>query len=259
MSAEPGRLVEHELRGNVAVLTLNRPDRRNAMVPEMMAELANQLRQASSSVAAKAVVLTGAPPAFCVGADLKWVGAAPDAAQAIAAQAAQHHEAVRAMLQAQVPIVAAVNGPAAGGGMSLALAADYRLASASASFTAAYFRLALPPDGGNSVFLTRMLGPSRAMELLVTNRTLAAQEALSLGLVGQVTLLEDLLDAACAVAASMADVPIETLLATRKLLASAASQPIEAQLDAEEQAMRSAAQRPAFHQALQAFLDKAKG
>lgn len=242
--------------GGIRLLYLDRPERRNAMVPEMMDALTSSIRTADQDSQVRALVLTGSGTAFCVGADLKWLAGQEDPADGIARLVASHHAAVRALQEAGVPVVAAVNGPAAGGGMSLALAADYRLASMGASFTAAYFRLGLTPDGGNSTFLVRAVGAARAMELLVTNRTLRAVEAHSWGLVSTVVPSGRLQADSLAAARSMADlrVPRETLLATRALLDAAPARGLEEQLAAEEAAMVEAARRPAFPQGLQAFL-----
>ena len=223
------------------------------MVPEMMAALEEAMRGTRAS---RAVVLTGEGRAFCVGADLKWVSSQPDAAEAIAEQVHAHHLAMRAMLDVPVPIVAAVNGAAAGGGMSLALATDYRIASPNASFTAAYFKLGLTPDGGNSAFLARTIGQARAMELLLSNRRLAAEEALSWGLVSEIVPAEQLVERACEVALSFGEVPPETLLRTRELLDGGSWRPLRQQLNAEEDAMCEAARREFFRDALQAFLNR---
>lgn len=244
-----------EARANVCILTLDRPERRNAMAPEMMATLAEQVRSAKD---ATAIVLTGAGSAFCVGADLKWLGGLPDPAVGISDLVAAHHEAVRAMRRARRPIVAAVNGAAAGGGLSLALAADYRVASTSAAFTTAYSRLGLTPDGGNSLFLAQSIGVARAMELLLTNRTLSVEEARSWGLVEEVVEPEYLLERACERASAFGAIPPETLLATRVLLDAASGQSLDSVLHAEQQAMRTAAQRPEFKQALRSFLERPK-
>jgi 2-(1,2-epoxy-1,2-dihydrophenyl)acetyl-CoA isomerase len=243
-----------EVRGDVEVITLARPERRNAMVPELMDALLAYLQHLAPD-AGRPIVLTGQGPAFCVGADLKWLGTCADPAEGVARLVARHHAAVLALVAAPVPVVAAINGPTAGGGLSLALAADYRVAAASATFTAAYFLLGLPPDGGNSALLPRAVGLARAMELLLTNRTLNAGEAREWGLVNQVVPDERLLDEACQTAAGLLRVPSATLLDTRRLLGRAGYQGLETQLQREAVAMRSAARRPAFRTALRAFLE----
>src|SRR5690242_14787064 len=214
------------------------------MTPEGMAELTETLRAPEGT----AIVLAGAGSAFCLGADLKWLGSLADAGQGVAALVHEHHAAVRAILDAPVPVVAAVNGAAAGGGMSLALAADYVVAGPGAGFTAAYFRLGLTPDGGNSAFLPARVGAARAMALLLTNRTLRGAEAVEWGLAAE--LAGDPLARACELAGSFEAVPGDTLRASRRLL----SPGLEARLDAEEAAVSAAAQRPEFSRALAAFL-----
>ncbi len=246
-------LVAQEQLGPVRVLTLNRPARRNALVPELLDALGAALGEERP---ARAVVLTGSAPAFCVGADLAWLGAGRDPAEGVARLVAAHHATIRAMLDCPGPIVAAVNGAAAGGGLSLALAADYRVASAAATFTAAYTRLALPPDGGSSAFLARMLGTARAMDLLLRNRTLSAADALAWGLVNEVVEPGTLRARACAVAEELGPVPASTLLATRRLLDAAGSQPVRSQLQQEAVAMREAARSEHFRRALRAFLER---
>jgi 2-(1,2-epoxy-1,2-dihydrophenyl)acetyl-CoA isomerase len=209
------------------------------MTPDGLHELAQAVR----AVAHGRCVLTGEGGAFCLGADLKWLGSLADPDAGVAELVAQHHEAVLAMHRCPAPVVAAVNGAAAGGGWSLALAADYVVAAPSATFTAAYFRLGLTPDGGNSAFL----GP-RAMELLLTNRTLSAEEARAMGLVNEIT--EDPLVRANEL--RLEDVPGETLRETRRLL----RPDLEQRLKNEAAAVAAAARRSEFKKALDAFLKR---
>ena len=246
-------MLGREVRERVEVLTLNRPERRNAMVPELMDALAERLRQLSAD-AWRPIVLTGAGTAFCVGADLKWLGTCGDPAEGVAQLVARHHAAVLALRAAPVPVVAAINGPAAGGGVSLALASDYRLAASRATFTMAYAALGLPPDGGNSAFLARAIGQARTMELLLTNRRLSAREALDWGLVSEVVPDEQLLDRACELAGGLPRMPASTLLATRHLLDAAGAEDLATHLQRESLAMRRAAREPHFRAALRAFL-----
>lgn len=253
-TATPPLLECKRVGDGIEVLLLNRPERRNAMVPELMAALAHEVRTRGARADTRALVLGGNGPAFCVGADLKWLGTLPDPAEGIATLVAGHHEVVRAMRQSPVPIAAAVNGAAAGGGMSLALAADCRVAARSATFTAAYFRLGLTPDGGNSTFLVRAIGAARAMTLLLTNRSLSADQAAAWGLVDEVVPMGALMEHAVTFAEHVAGVPAETLLATRRLLDAAATTPILEQLAAEEASMRTFARRPEFSEALARFV-----
>jgi 2-(1,2-epoxy-1,2-dihydrophenyl)acetyl-CoA isomerase len=247
-------VISTETRGEVGVVRLDRPERRNALVPEQMQALVAELRRAGSRC--RAVVLTGAGPTFCPGADLRWLASFGDPALGVAELVAVHHLAISTLLDMPVPVVAAINGAVAGGGLGLALAADYRLAAESASFTAAYFRLGLTVDGGASVFLTRTVGVARTLELLLTNRRVAADEALELGLVNQVVDDAELLDRATAFAASLVRVPAYTMLSTRRLLDLAG---IRNQLQLESVAIRTAAKLPHFRQALHELVDGRPG
>lgn len=242
-------MIQAERRGGVSIVRLNRPARRNALVPEMIDGLLVELRAAAER--AQPVVLIGSDGAFCPGADLKWLGTFKDPAMGIAELVASFHTAIVAMLDMPAPVIAAVNGIAAGGGLSLTLAADYRMAAASASFTAAYFRLGLTPDGGSSLFLPRLIGVARSMELLLTNRTLSAHEAHEWGLVNEVVADDDLLDAAVGRAERFVKVPGPTLLETRRLFD---SNGIRNQLQLESVAIRDASREPAFRAALEKFL-----
>ena len=223
------------------------------MVPELMDALLECLREPRPD-SQTPVVLTGAGTAFCVGADLKWLGTCADPAEGVAELVARHHAVVLAMLAAPVPIVAAVNGAAAGGGLSLALATDYRLASQKATFTAAYFALGLPPDGGNSAFLARAIGPARSMELLLTNRRLSAEDARAWGLINEVVPEEELLERALQAATNLMRVPAATLLATRRLLDAVGAEDLPSHLQREALAVRGAARHPQFRAALDRFL-----
>jgi 2-(1,2-epoxy-1,2-dihydrophenyl)acetyl-CoA isomerase len=243
-------LISTETRHDVAIVRIERPERRNAMVPEMLAELVDQLRGLND--ASRPIVLTGSGAAFCPGADLKWLADCPDPAVGVAELVALLHSAIAALLNLAVPSIAAVNGMTAGGGLGLALAADYRLASDRASFTAAYFRLGLTPDGGSSAFLQRIIGSARTMELLLTNRTLDAREAHAWGLVNGVVPHSELVDQAVALAERLVRVPSATLLETRRLLDMTG---IHNQLQLEAVAIRTAAKQPEFRAALQAFVE----
>jgi 2-(1,2-epoxy-1,2-dihydrophenyl)acetyl-CoA isomerase len=249
-------VLTRERRAGIDVVRLDRPERRNAMVPELMDALLDYLLHLQADSEQQAIVLTGVGTAFCVGADLKWLGTCADPAEGVAQLVARHHAVVLAMLAAPVPIVGAVNGAAAGGGLSLALATDYRLASQHATLTAAYFALGLPPDGGNSAFLARAIGPARTMELLLTNRRLSAEEARDWGLMNEVVPDDELLDRACERAASLMRVPSPTLLATRRLLDAVGAEDLPSHLQREALAVRGAARHPHFRAALERFLSR---
>jgi 2-(1,2-epoxy-1,2-dihydrophenyl)acetyl-CoA isomerase len=203
-------------RDGIPIVRLDRPAERNAMLPAMLQTLIEALTQAATQH--KPVILTGAGTAFCVGADLNWLASFVDPAQGVTELVSVHHRAILTMVDLSVPVIAAVNGAAAGGGLSLALAADYSLAAETASFTAAYFRLGLTPDGGSTVLLQRAIGAARTRELLLTNLRLDATTAREWGLINDVVPTHALMDRAVSFAKSLAPVPSETLVQTRRLL-----------------------------------------
>src|SRR5712671_7722746 len=169
-----------EIADHIGTVTLNRPDKLNAFDPDMCEDLLEALRMVATADAVRVIVITGAGRAFCAGADLGVLGT-------------QGHELVRAgkeialtIRNAPKPVLAAVNGPAAGGGANLALACDYRLASDQASIGQVFHKLGLVPDWGGSFFLPRLVGISKAAELVWSARMVPAAEALALGLFDRV-------------------------------------------------------------------------
>ena len=203
-------------REGIRVVALDRAERHNALAPDLLDELVRELRLAGQT--GRPVVLTAVGDVFCPGADLNWLGTFSDPAQGVAELVAVHHMAIVTLLEMPVPVIAALNGAVAGGGLGLALATDYRFASPAASFTAAYFRLGLTPDGGASAFLQLLIGRPRTMEMLLTNRRVPADEAQRWGLVNEVVGEDELLDRAVAFARGLEPTPHYVLRETRKLL-----------------------------------------
>jgi 2-(1,2-epoxy-1,2-dihydrophenyl)acetyl-CoA isomerase len=185
--ASAGELQAHTI-GAARVLLLNRPERRNALVPDVARRLAIELHAAGGDPALRAVVLRGAGGHFCVGLDLKWflsLGATP--AQAVLEEGlAAFQDTVRAVVRCPLPVIAALEGSVAGFGLDLALACDLRIAARTASFASAFARMGLVPDGGSTYTLPRLVGTSRAAALLLGVVTPDAREALELGLVNDV-------------------------------------------------------------------------
>jgi enoyl-CoA hydratase/carnithine racemase len=243
-------VISTESRDGITVIRLNRPEGHNALVPAFIESLVEHLQQAGAS--GRPVVLTATGAAFCPGADLRWLGTARDPALAVADLVAVHHLAISTLLEMPVPVIAAINGAVAGGGLGLALAADYRIAGQRATFTAAYFRLGLTPDGGSSAFLERTIGAARTLELLLTNRRLDAAEALAWGLVSEVVADAQLLDRAIAFARGLAPVAPYALRQSRQLLDTIN---MRNQLQLEAVAIRTAARGDVFRAALRAFLE----
>src|SRR3989440_9806107 len=175
--------VETTRDGAVMTITLNRPDVLNAFTAEMHREFVGAFKEAREPEV-RAVVLTGAGRGFCVGQDLNEF---KEAARDIAGRLRRHyHPTVLAVRQLEKPVIAAVNGPAAGAGLSLACACDLRIAADDASFVPAFVGIGLIPDSGGSYFLPRLLGYARAFEWMTSNRKLTAAEAHAWGLVSEV-------------------------------------------------------------------------
>jgi enoyl-CoA hydratase len=199
-----------EPRRGIRLLTLDRPDRLNAMNPELVADLHAALDDAAADHGCRVIVLTGAGRAFCAGLDLKGAGTAPGTdglGRAQAGMLSQQHIATltphfRATPQ---PIIAAVNGAAAGGGLALALASDVRVAATSARFNVAFVRIGLSGcDVGVSYLLPRLVGASTAFELMLTGRFVDAEEAERIGLVSRVVPDGEVVEAALEIASQIA-------------------------------------------------------
>lgn len=243
-------MIAVESRDGIATLRLDRPAQRNALIPELLERLVGALKAAANGHTA--VILTANGPSFCAGADLSWLASFPDPSLGVAELVAVHHLAITTIVDMRIPVIAAINGSVAGGGMGLALACDYIMAAESASFTAAYFRLGLTPDGGASNFLERSIGLVRTRELLLTNRRLSASEGLSWGMLNAVVPDAQLLDRALEFARDLTPVPGYTLLHTRRLLDSAN---LRNQLQLESVAIRTTAKGEFFKAAIRAFRD----
>lgn len=200
-------LVQLETRAHVATITLNRPEVRNALNREAYAQLEAAFRQAQRDADVRCVVLTGTDPAFCSGDDVKAImlGAERDAALAqLRAVRPRPTSAAVAVLECDRPVIAAVNGPAVGWGMDLALCCDIRIASERARFGELFIRRGLIADLGGLWRLPQVVGPSRAAELLFTGDVIDAQEAARIGLVSRTVPHEELLPAAHALAQRIA-------------------------------------------------------
>jgi 2-(1,2-epoxy-1,2-dihydrophenyl)acetyl-CoA isomerase len=241
--------VRWDLTEAVGTILLNRPRAHNALTAEMKTALLAALRQAAASPEVRAVLITGAGPAFCAGQDLREHAELLTAAQDGAAMdtVREHYNpivlAIRSMPK---PVIAAVNGVAAGAGASLALACDLRIAARGASFLMAFARVGLAADTGASWTLQRLVGAGRAAELLLLAEPLAANRALELGLVGQVVDDADLPAAASALAARLAMGPTAAYAGIKAELDYAAGHDLAAALEQEAE-VQAALGRTADH------------
>jgi 2-(1,2-epoxy-1,2-dihydrophenyl)acetyl-CoA isomerase len=245
--------VETVRDGAVLTITLNRPEVLNAFTGAMHQALAAALKEARDDEV-RAVVITGAGRGFCVGQDLtEFREGAADVAERLRAT---YHPNVLALRALEKPVIAAVNGPAAGAGMSFACACDIRIASSSASFVPAFINIGLVPDSGGTYFVTRLLGYSRAFEWLCSGRKLTAAEAHAWGLVSEVVEAEALGARAAEVAAQFAALPTKAIGMTKRLLERGATASLDDQLEWEAQLQSAAVKSADFAEGVQAFLEK---
>lgn len=245
-----------DVRDNVATITLNRPDAGNAMNGEMTRELADAALRCDIDPTIRAVLITGAGKMFCPGGDLKVFSAQADLHAHLAEMATHLHTGISRLRRMDAPVIAAVNGVAAGGGMSLALACDIVLAAESARFMMAYTRAGLTPDGSATYFLPRIVGAKRALELTLTNRMLSAQEAADWGIVARVLPDDKLLDEAHQLAARLASGPTRAFGRAKHLLERAWTETLETQMEAEGRTIADSARSADAREGITAFLEK---
>ena len=245
--------VETSRDGAVLTITLNRPDVLNAFNAEMHRALAAALEEARTADV-RAVVLTGAGRGFCVGQDLTEFREAPGDIGARLRES--YHPNVLAIRALEKPVIAAVNGAAAGAGLSFACACDLRVAADSASFVPAFINIGLVPDSGGTYFVTRLLGPARAFEWLTSGRKLSAVEAHVWGLVSEVVEADGLRSRVGELAAELAALPTRGIGMTKRLIDQATAASLEQQLEREAQLQAAATQTEDFREGVAAFLEK---
>ncbi len=252
-----------ESGAGVALLTLNRPEKLNAMTSELVQSLHEHLDEIAVDPAVRVVILTGAGRGFCAGLDLGGYGAAPHSAHLGRTQAGfatQKHIAslIPKLRSLPQPVIAAVNGPAAGGGFALVLGSDIRLAARSARFNAAFIRIGLSAcDIGTSWLLPRLVGASRAQELMLTGRVFDAEEAYRIGLV--VDLVDDhaLIDCAMAKAHQvMLNAPFGVALTKEGMWSALEIPGMQAAIDMENRQQIMASATADHREAMAAFLER---
>lgn len=245
--------------GPLRTLSLNRPDRRNAMNAGMLQALIDHARLAESDPQVTAVLLRGEGGSFCVGGDVKAMaeGAGRELPIQQRVQALRSRMEVSRVLHTMAkPTVAAVAGAAAGAGLSLALACDFRIAARSAKFTTAFAKVGLSGDFGGSWFLTHIVGTAKARELYLRPRTMTADEALALGLVTEVVDDDQLDESARAFASDLANGPSVTLAYIKRNLNFALSGSLEAALDLEASHHIQSSMTEDHREAAAAFVEK---
>lgn len=256
--------VLYDVTDGLATVTLNRPDAMNALNVEAKVLLRDILREAAADAAVRAVLLTATGRAFCVGQDLKeHIGLlAQDRERGegstMSTVREHYNPIVRALTEMPKPVVAGVNGVAAGAGAGFALACDYRVVADSASFNTSFAGVALTADSGVSWTLPRLIGHSRAADLLLFPRTVGAQEAYELGIANKLVAADELADQAAAVARRLAEGPTVAYAALKEALAYGAGHSLAETLGKEEELQARAGASEDHRIAVEAFVKKEK-
>ena len=254
--------ISFEKMDGVGIITMNRPESRNALTLEMVAEMGEAI-EACKSADVRSVLLTGAGGGFCSGADLKFLvenleSGGPEKIQTYIRDLANnlHHDVVMGLRQLGKPVVAGINGVAAGAGFSLTLGCDVRVAASNARFLMAYANIGAPADGGSTYLLPRLVGASRAMEFYLASQPTSAQAALEMGLVSQVVADDQLHKHAMETAVRLAQGPTLAYGRVKALFESSWQNDIETQLDAETAVYEEICLTEDFQEGIRAFTER---
>jgi 2-(1,2-epoxy-1,2-dihydrophenyl)acetyl-CoA isomerase len=249
--------INFEIEDNVGLIRLNRPDDGNALIPELANELLDAVIRCDEDSGIRAVVLTGSGKMFCAGGDLKvFASQGKDITRYARDTAETFHAVISRFNWMDAPVIGAINGTAAGGGLSLALTTDIAVAAESARFTMAYTRAGLTPDGGASYFLARIVGIRRAKEMVLLNPTLSAREALEWGLVNRVVADDKVVSTAFEIAHQLAKGPTRSFGESKRLILSGANCSLEAQMEKEALMIAKMAGGPEGREGITAFVEK---
>lgn len=244
----------YEKDNGVATVTLNRPQALNAFIPEMNKEVLNVLKEGERDKEVRCLVITGAGRAFCAGQDLK--DRMPEQKGSLGASLRERYNPmIRQIRQMEKIVIAAVNGVAAGAGCNLALACDLRIASEEAKFVQSFVRVGLAPDSGGSFILPRLVGLSKAMELLLLGETIDAREAQRIGLVAKVFTATEFVQATKEIAGRVAGAPRGIGLIKRALNHSILPG-LESDLEYEAHLQEIAGRSTDYDEGVRAFLEK---
>lgn len=247
--------IRYEVKDGVAWLYLNRPDKLNAFTAQMNREIKDAIKDASKDDKVRCVVITGEGRAFCSGQDLSEVDENMDHGEVL-----RNHYGpmVKQIRQCEKPIVAAVNGVAAGAGFSLALACDFRLVSEKASFINAFVHVGLIPDSGNLYFLSQLVGQAKAAELSILGEKVPAAEAVKMGLANQMISIEAFEKEVSSFAARLASMPTKAIGLIKRSLKAVSSLSFEDYLEYEAQGQRTAGLTDDHREGIEAFIQKRK-
>jgi len=252
-----------EIRDRVALITLNRPEARNALSDQLTPALRRMIRQCGDDSSVGALLITGAGAAFCAGGDVKGMGTNAAKAETpiderVADLRIKQRTLTGALVGLRKPTIAALPGPAAGAGLALALACDIRISAESAVMTTGYARIALTGDYGIAWLLTRLVGTSRARELMFLSERIDARRCEALGLVNRVVADTELRDVAFALAMSLAEGPLQAYAGMKDNLDHALTADLLDSMDQEAEYMVRSARTTDHKEAVRAFVDKRK-
>ncbi len=249
--------IKVEITNGVAWITLDRPNDANVLNLQMTKDLSAASMSCTANPEVRAVVITGTGRFFCAGGDLGTFHSAGDEVAAVVLEMTMHlHAAVSRFARMDAPVIAAVNGVAAGGGFSLAIGCDLIYAADNASFSSMYTAAGLSPDGSSSYFLGRAIGDRRAMEMFLTNRRLSATDALEWGLINGVLPTEELYDTVRSVAEGFAAGPTKAYGSVKALVRASSTESLESQMEAESQHIAKNASGADGREGIDAFLNK---
>ncbi|GAB3114837.1 enoyl-CoA hydratase [Aestuariicella hydrocarbonica] len=249
----------YDLTDGLAKITLNRPEAANGINLAMGEDLRDLAMACSTNKDIRAVLITGTGTMFCGGGDLKSFADLGDSiSEKLRELTLNLHTAITCFRRMNAPIIIAVNGTAAGAGMSLAVSGDYVFTSDKAKFTMAYTGVGLSPDGSGSYFLPRLIGMRKTQELMLTNRVLSAEEAYEWGLVNQVVSSEELVEASEALARQLASGPTQAYGSVKKLLNMSFENSLETQMEFESQFISGMSATEDGREGVQAFKEKRK-
>jgi 2-(1,2-epoxy-1,2-dihydrophenyl)acetyl-CoA isomerase len=250
--------IELKIENNIAWLTLNRPDVFNSFNREMALRLQNQLDACQADAAVRAIVITGNGKAFCAGQDLKEV-TTPELNPGFKKILEEHYNPIITRIRSiEKPVIAAVNGVAAGAGANIALACDIVVASASASFIQAFSKIGLIPDSAGTFFLPRLIGLQKATALMMLGEKILAEDAEKLGMIYKSYAVEDFNSEVASLAEKLSKMPTKALGLTKRLLNESLTNDLTAQLEMESKLQIEAAQSDDYAEGVNAFVEKRK-
>ncbi|MCH1626298.1 enoyl-CoA hydratase-related protein [Ferdinandcohnia quinoae] len=247
--------IKYEVKNKIAWITLNRPERLNAFTEQLNREVKFAIKQSSKDETVRTLVITGQGRAFCSGEDLAGVTDDMDLGDVLRQR---YNPMLKELDHCEKPIVAAVNGVAAGAGMSLSLACDFRIASDHASFVQSFVHVGLIPDAGNLYYLTKMVGHAKALELAVFGDKITAQEAFDLGLVTKIIPATEWSEGVEAFASKLANMPTKAIGLIKRNLKASWDVTFEEFLEKDAEGQRLAGLTNDHKEGIQAFMEKRK-